>query len=316
MIELSSNTIVFFIVFLPSNDYNNSVNSTNLFSKEKTHMKKLTSILLALSMAVSLTVAISANTTGETSTASYATVAPVIDGQIDEIWNHTAHQNIAVPDDFEYDITGGYTALLWDETGYYLLAVVEDISLTENDQEARNSVDFWFSEANTKTDSFSTDSGDWHFCKASDGTECYYTGNENVYKVAKSAVTTSEDGYIVELYVPFLGAKAPALGAKIGYTVSFNDDVDNDGVRDGYVFWSVTEDSDAYWENTSALPNVELVAGPTLEELGMVPETTAEIVDAVVSETVVNAPKTFDAGILAAVAAIVSAAGYTICKKH
>ena len=62
-------------------------------------MKKLASLLLALSMAVSLTVAISANTTGEVSTASYATVAPVIDGQIDEIWNHTARQTIAVPDD-------------------------------------------------------------------------------------------------------------------------------------------------------------------------------------------------------------------------
>ena len=279
-------------------------------------MKKLASLLLALSMAVSLTVAISANATGEVSTASYATVAPVIDGQIDEIWNHTARQTIAVPDDFEYDITGGYTSLLWDETGYYLLAVVEDISLTENDQEARNSVDFWFSEANTKTDSFSTDSGDWHFCKASDGTECYYTGNENVYKVAKSAVTTSEDGYIVELYVPYLGAKAPALGAKIGYTVSFNDDTDNDGVRDGYVYWSVTEDSDAYWEKTAALPDVELIAGPTPEERGLVPETTAEIAETTVDTTVTTAPKTFDVGVVAAVTAIVSAIGYTLSKKH
>ena len=279
-------------------------------------MKKLASLLLALSMAVSLTVAISANATGEVSTASYATVAPVIDGQIDEIWNHTARQTIAVPDDFEYDITGGYTSLLWDETGYYLLAVVEDISLTENDQEARNSVDFWFSEANTKTDSFSTDSGDWHFCKASDGTECYYTGNENVYKVAKSAVTTSEDGYIVELYVPYLGAKAPALGAKIGYTVSFNDDTDNDGARDGYVYWSVTEDSDAYWEKTAALPDVELIAGPTPEELGLVPETTAEIAETTVDTTVTMAPKTFDVGVVAAVTAIVSAIGYTLSKKH
>lgn len=278
-------------------------------------MKKIFSILLAVSMAVSLTVAISANTTGETSTASYATVAPVIDGQIDEIWNHTARQTIAIPDDFEYDITGGYTSLLWDESGYYLLAVVEDMSLTENDLEARNSVDFWFSEANTKTDSFSTDPGDWHFCKSSDGTECYYTGNENVYKVAKSAVTTSVDGYIVELYVPYLGAKAPALGTKIGYTVSFNDDVDNDGERDGYVFWSVPEDSNAYWEKTSALPDVELVAGPTLEDLGLVPETTAEIVDAA-AETVIAAPKTLDAGVIAVISAIVSAIGYTISKKH
>ena len=279
-------------------------------------MKKLLSILFALSMAVSLTAAISANSTGETSTAAYATVAPVIDGQIDEIWNHTAHQTISVPEEYEYDITGGYTAILWDETGYYLLAVVEDISLTENDPEARNSVDFWFSEANTKTDSFSSDPGDWHFCKASDGTECYYTGNEKVYSVAKSAVTTSEDGYIVELYVPYLGTKAPSLGAKIGYTVSFNDDVDNDGARDGYVFWSVTADSDAYWEKALALPDVELVQGPTLEELGIVTETTPEVVDTPAAEAVVISPKTADASWIAAIAAVLSAAGYIFAKKH
>ncbi len=43
------------------------------------------------------------------------------------------------------------------------------------------------------------------------------------------------------------------------------------------------------------------------------PETEAEVVDAVV-DTV--APQTFDAGVIAAVAAIVSAAGYAISKKH
>ena len=50
-------------------------------------------------------------------------------------------------------------------------------------------------------------------------------------------------------------------------------------------------------------------------------ETTAEeIVDAVVTDTAVSdtttAPKTFDAAIIAAVAAVVSAAGYMVSKKH
>ena len=46
------------------------------------------------------------------------------------------------------------------------------------------------------------------------------------------------------------------------------------------------------------------------------PETEAEVVDAAAAETTTEAPKTFDAGIIAAVAAIVSAAGYAISKKH
>ncbi len=46
------------------------------------------------------------------------------------------------------------------------------------------------------------------------------------------------------------------------------------------------------------------------------PETEAEVVDAAAAETTTEAPKTFDAGIIAAVAAIVSAAGYAVSKKH
>lgn len=46
------------------------------------------------------------------------------------------------------------------------------------------------------------------------------------------------------------------------------------------------------------------------------PETEAEVVDAADAAATTTAPKTFDAGIIAAVAAIVSAAGYAISKKH
>jgi len=44
------------------------------------------------------------------------------------------------------------------------------------------------------------------------------------------------------------------------------------------------------------------------------PETEAEVVDVVVDAPA--APQTFDAGIVAAVAAIVSAAGYALSKKR
>ena len=92
--------------------------------------------------------------------------------------------------------------------------------------------------------------------------------------------------------------------------------MDNDGTRDGYVFWSVTADSDAYWEKTLALPDVELVQGPTLEELGIVTETTPEVVDTPAAEAVVISPKTADACWIAAIAAFLSAAGYIFAKKH
>ena len=45
------------------------------------------------------------------------------------------------------------------------------------------------------------------------------------------------------------------------------------------------------------------------------PETVETVAEAA-AETVVEAPKTFDAGVIAAIAAIVSAAGYACVKKH
>ena len=46
------------------------------------------------------------------------------------------------------------------------------------------------------------------------------------------------------------------------------------------------------------------------------PSKAAAAAETVVAETVVASPKTADAAVIAAIAAIVSAAGYTVAKKH
>lgn len=221
-------------------------------------MKKIALLLCAAMIASLMVVFVSAGGVGETSTASYATTPPVIDGEIDEIWSTTAKQELVCDAD-GLDITAAYTQILWDETGYYFLAYVEDCSLTENDEQARNSVDFWVSEMNTKEGNYDTDPGDWHFCMSSDGHEGYFTGNPDVLTKRDAEVGFTDKGYIVEFYVPYLSGVAPKEGHTIGYTVSVNDDYDNDGTRDGYVFWSVTDASNEYWAKTIALPAVTLV---------------------------------------------------------
>ncbi len=271
-------------------------------------MKKTLSIILATLTLAAMSTTVLADDTGLVSTAAKATVAPVIDGQIDEIWDYTEAQTVNTSASEGVEVSAAYTKILWDDTGLYFLAVVTDDSITEKDADARNSVDFWISEKNTKTDGFDADAGDWHFCKASDGTECYYTGNEKIYDVAESYVDLTADGYVIEFYAPFLSDITPAVGTKIGYTVSVNDDVDGDGVRDGYSYWSVTADDGAYWSNTKALCDVTLVDGPVFAE-----ETVAEVV---ADDVVTTAPQTFDAGVIAAVAVIVSAACYAIAKKR
>ena len=221
-------------------------------------MKKI-ALLLCAAMIASLTVVfVSAGSVGETSTASYATTPPVIDGEIDEIWNTTAKQELECGMGAT-DIAAAYTQILWDETGYYFLAYVEDSSLTENDEQARNSVDFWVSEMNTKEGNYDTDPGDWHFCISSDGHESYFTGNPDVLTKRDAEVGFTDKGYIVEFYVPYLSGVAPKEGHTIGYTVSVNDDYDNDGTRDGVVFWSMADASHEYWAKTIALPAVTLV---------------------------------------------------------
>ena len=57
-------------------------------------------------------------------------------------------------------------------------------------------------------------------------------------------------------------------------------------------------------------------ADPVPETEAVVVETAAETAAETVAETVTAAPQTFDMGIIAAVAAIVSAAGYAVAKKH
>ena len=47
-------------------------------------------------------------------------------------------------------------------------------------------------------------------------------------------------------------------GDEIGFTVSFNDDMDGDGERDAYTYWA-SERNGKYWSNTNALVSVELV---------------------------------------------------------
>ena len=81
-------------------------------------------------------------------------------------------------------------------------------------------------------------------------------------------------------------------------TLSLASDFDDSTVKSLYF------DNFFYQKAAEAAPETEA-------EAVAAPETVAETV-----ETVTTAPKTFDAAIVAAVAAIVSAAGYAVSKKH
>ncbi len=209
-----------------------------------------------------------ADTDDAIATAREATVKPKIDGVIDPIWDDADRMyaiNLGGSTeglDNPY-IGNSYASLMWDADGLYLLGVMYDTTIPETDADARNSIDFWVSEMYTYDTSFDYDDGDWHYCKASTGEEVYYCGNKTVYDEATTAVNVYSDHFVVEIFCPWQNADfTPAIGTIIGFTVSFNDDIDLDGIRDLYAYGETTDISHSYWSQTLALPEIEFVAGP------------------------------------------------------
>ena len=226
-------------------------------------MKKL-AILVCMAMLASLmALCVSAADVNPTSTASYATTPPVIDGEIDGIWSTTAKQIIESDAD-GVEFTYAYSQILWDESGFYFLAYVEDSTLTDDDVSAVNSVSFWVSEAHTRADSYYTDPGDWAYTVSSDAHEVFFQDKEQAQQNRDYEIGIFAQGYTIEFYMPYLGNTAPAQGNYIGYNVTVNDDTNNDGVRDGYSFWGRSDASAEYWAKTLALCTVTLV-GPNGE---------------------------------------------------
>ena len=276
-------------------------------------MKKSLFLLALCSVLASMTVSVAAEDE-YAATAREATIKPVIDGVIDDVWvaadkMYGTEYGGELTND---NIVASYASLMWDDEGLYLLGVMYDVTYPEVgvDTGARNSIDLWVSETYTDDTAYSAD-GDWHYCKASTGEEVYYTGNETVYDEATTAVQIYDDHYVVEIFCPWqTEGYNPEIGGFLGFTVSFNDDANGDGERDMYSYWKTTEFSEAYWSETMALPKIQFVAGP--EVAADEPAADEPAVDAPATE----APVTADAGIVAAAAVMAAAAGVVLSKKH
>ena len=118
-------------------------------------------------------------------------------------------------------------------------------------------------------------------------------------------VVVDGDTVIYEIRTPFAGFSSvkPAEGAEYGYCIVISWGNDQD-----YIHTQLGQGCTGFGKNAKGFADI------TLEE-AIVVETEPETVE-VVEDAAPAAPQTFDAGIVAAVAAIVSAAGYAISKKH
>lgn len=234
---------------------------------KKTFISAMIVVAVILSMAVS--------SLAVTSTASYATTAPVIDGVIDSIWDTTEAQHTVDGSRDTELCADGYTKILWDETALYFLAVITDSTMVNSsDDSCTNGVNFWVSENNTESDSFDSEIGDWlYFCSSNGITQFdadkLYIDNAAPYQVALKACVATDDGYIVEVKIPYCSKITPSAGHIIGYTCSIDDEQDGDGERDEYCYTARDVENNGsannYWSATKALGEVELIAAPVVD---------------------------------------------------
>ncbi len=131
---------------------------------------------------------------------------------------------------------------------------------------------------------------------------------------APFAFTLTDYGYTVEVAIPWGSDYTAEEGAAIDFCVGINDDSDGDGSTREFQTFTGADQGNEWSAADEAMDKLTLSAEKYVEPE---PETEAavEVVDAA-AETVVVAPKTFDAGVIAAVAAVVSAMGYTFSKKR
>ncbi len=255
-------------------------------------MKKIASLLLAGLLTAAMIAPVSAAGENEILKGT-----PELDGVLDDIYTQSAVYTIE-EDVVKYaqggaeiqDFSQAASYFLWDENYLYICTTnVDDtpVALTGEKTWMNDAAEMWF-----------IDEGLHHkIHAAADGN--FFLGTDKDAKTAydfagaKSVANYTDDGWCIEVALPMndLGA-----GKEFSFTLQVNNCLD-DGAAAG---------------SASGSQNADYAMACVAEEVVLPePETVAEEVVEVVA-----APQTFDAGVVAAIAAIVSAAGFAVSKKR
>ena len=124
-------------------------------------MKRILSALLCVALLLGLCICSPAVSAADTdSTAAQAVKAPVIDGEIDKIWDTTPQLDGVVcdmgpdwtmEDLLDMDMATGYTKVLWAEDALYFLAVVYDKTMESDASSTTNGINFCVSVSSMPT---------------------------------------------------------------------------------------------------------------------------------------------------------------------
>ncbi|MGM9682178.1 MAG: hypothetical protein ACI3XQ_01120 [Eubacteriales bacterium] len=135
-------------------------------------MKKAISVFVLFAMLISLFGTFTIGSSAEDEnirTATYTSVAPVLDGEIDHIWSGA--KQLDFTDNTYLD---GYSKVLWDESGLYILAVVKKLAYNDYFK----AITFFVSETNG-VESNGTEMSYWWSTDSESGnvTDAAYYGN-------------------------------------------------------------------------------------------------------------------------------------------
>lgn len=297
-------------------------------------MKKLFSALLAALCVASMAVATNAGATNnEERSIPMAATAPTIDGKItgDE-WDNalTIAMNKdtmdAISGTLEDNAPNGTFYWMWDYEGLYFFADVTDTTAPDTKHAAGagsynsgDGIQFCIYPDLTASGSNVGDLYFWSLVVDQDGNgqigEHFVFGTGNAgsdVADAKIAVTQNGSSYTIEAFMPCVCWESSNTPITVVEGTTFamtNVIMEQDGGAQSLLI-------DSSWFDANTANKYTLVT----DLAGHVdaPETEAEVIDAAAEEApaATTAPATFDAGIVAAVAAIVSAAGYAVSKKR
>ncbi|AEH51685.1 endo-1,4-beta-xylanase [Pseudothermotoga thermarum] len=186
----------------------------------------------------------------KTGKAMYGT--PVIDGEIDDIWNKAEELETDVVVMGSLQNASAKFRVLWDEEYLYVLAIVKDPVLNKDNSNAweQDSIEIFISETNHKTPPYRD--GDGQFRVNFTNQQSFGTGASAAR--FKTATKIVEGGYLVEAAVKWSVIK-PQAGMTIGFDFQVND-ANAQGRRVGILKWC--DPTDNTWQNMSKVGNLIL----------------------------------------------------------
>jgi endo-1,4-beta-xylanase len=292
-------------------------------------MKKFSILLCSiLIIALSLT---SVFTVSATSTADVKRGTPVVDAEIDDIWNYADSLALDKLIDGSKTDTTGYLKLLWDDTNLYALVVINDNTPHLDDggeASSKDSLEVYVDIFNKKPDNFDDQDGVFYFgVFALGGFDRIYSGDApNGGSTIKAVSVVKGTQYIYEMSLPLNDLAVAAVkmnaGMSIGFDIQVNDNAEGNSSRAAAFDWADSENK--AWQDPSYFGTITLSAEEAFIEIvdeapvgGETPAVAAETKAAVETQTPVAAPQTSDMLVFFAVAAILALiAGVAVVSKR